>query len=215
MSYTIKSPDYRMKIRLPKLIAFSGKAGGGKTTMCNMLEAWLLRFGITPFRISFAEPIYEDIARLYFEYFLKAINSYIPLSEDDVIAWMRNNKHYYVEPAGMTLRNLLQWYGTNLWRDRDEHVWLRAYQQGAENINKISLYPVVILTDDVRFVNEAERIQQDLQGVLIRLLRGNTADEHESENALDSYHGFNLTIDNRNQTPDETFADIIKYLEAR
>ncbi|MFA5379213.1 MAG: hypothetical protein WC455_25885 [Dehalococcoidia bacterium] len=199
----------------PKIIAFSGKAGSGKTTMCNMLQQWLEANGHKTARLSFADAIYNHLFSLY-RYYWMGLSDF---DKNNSKGWFQTHKDRVIPSCNITIREWLQWYGTDLWRGIDSDIWVKVYESKALGLIQNQY---IVLTDDVRFENEVHAIQvmngNTLMafGPVYRLTRNLKMGNHESETALDNHKWYpDWLIDNTNQTPDETFADIIKYLEAK
>ena len=74
------------------------------------------------------------------------------------------------------VRRLLQVFGTEVIRNRDEDFWLRVM------LNKVERGPVNIVIPDVRFDNEAEFVHQ-LGGIVVQVTRPglDDGDAHASE----------------------------------
>jgi len=89
----------------------------------------------------------------------------------------------------MTAREFMQFLGTDVMRKMYEPVWVQSC------VNKIKReQPSLAIVADVRFPNEVDAIT-DAGGVVVRLTRGDRADAHPSETALDDYD-FSHHIDN-------------------
>ncbi len=108
----------------------------------------------------------------------------------------------------MTVRDLKQFFGTDIVRNSfGKNVWANAL------INRIKEdAPLFAVVDDVRYPNEVEAIQK-AGGKVIRLTRQPSKDVHESETALDDYHGFDLVIDNTELDLHQTHEQIFNYLK--
>ena len=105
------------------------------------------------------------------------------------------------------IRELLQLFGTEVGRVISPNIWVDCLLKDYKNINNW------IITD-VRFENEAEAIKA-LGGVVIRIDRNLGAkDNHVSETALDSFNGFDATIDNNGTIEDliNNTLDVVKKL---
>lgn len=98
----------------------------------------------------------------------------------------------YHEPGPMTAREVLQYVGTDLFRKMYGGVWVDALMRKIESDNSD-----IAIVSDVRFPNEVEGIQKT-GGKVVRFTRSPLEDSHDSETALDSYDGFDFTIDNEN-----------------
>jgi energy-coupling factor transporter ATP-binding protein EcfA2 len=95
---------------------------------------------------------------------------------------------------GMTSREFLQHFGTNVMRKIKDDVWLaRTIKTIQQEQSNIAIVP------DVRFPNEVESIQK-AGGVVIRLTRNVFNSSHECESALDkdrfNWDNFDFIVDN-------------------
>lgn len=110
-------------------------------------------------------------------------------------------------PKGlMTAREVMQHMGTEIFRKMNTNCWTDYC------INRINLdKPEIALVCDCRFPNEADAIK-NAGGKLVRLLRGNHEDKHESEIALDPENydqsNFDVIIDNREISKPEAFQQL-------
>ena len=129
------------------LIAFTGRAGAGKSTAAARL---VNRYGFK--RMRFAEP-------------LKWMLSAIGLTPDEIDGHLKEQPCTLL--GGKSPRHAMQALGTAWGRDSiDPDLWVRAWQLAFEKLP--TDVPVVI--DDCRFPNEVEAIRAN-QGVLIRIDR--------------------------------------------
>jgi len=154
-----------------------------------------------------------------FATFLKAsvLNFFCP------IGWTMDDLDIHkdtVLPTGRTIRQQLQWLGTDILRTEWEDCHINYFKAVYDRIKDDFDAPELILVSDVRFPNEVKCIQE-LGGHVIRFLRNPyPEDNHESEvalNAMESrshklcirtnkiYAGrnFDAIIDNRNMTLDQ------------
>jgi hypothetical protein len=96
-------------------------------------------------------------------------------------------------PEAVTIRQLLQFYGTDYTRARDPGYWLAAMYA------RVDQEPRGVIIDDVRFVNEADWIL-DAGGYLVRLevseewWEPGVSSEHVSETGLDDYENFHESV---------------------
>jgi hypothetical protein len=161
-----------------RIIGISGKIGVGKTTVAQHIALSREGWQIT----SFADRLKQEAAKQY--------------HFDLRLAYSDNGKETLIKlPDGSrkTVRELLQWYGTEVVRARDRDYWVRAMEQHLA-IARHKIDGLVI--DDVRFPNEAALIKR-WRGLLVRIEpypEYSLASDHASETALDGYKGFNLTL---------------------
>lgn len=169
-----------------KFIGFSGKKQSGKTSALNHVAKML----ISDYAIhNFADPLKIIVAR-----------TFVPadiVPKAGAVEWIEANKDYLIQPVNMTVRQMLQILGTDVFRGLWGDVWLNAFlhRLPADYETKKG----VILVGDIRFLNEVELIHA-LGGKVIRLTRDPNVgtDTHPSETALDTYEGFDARIDNGN-----------------
>jgi hypothetical protein len=177
-----------------KIIGFSGKMSAGKDTARNFLLLELKYRNI--YSVNFADALKQMVIDLF-------VPSEWNLSVLDLA--LDENKQK-VLPSGRTIREVLQWFGTEVCRSEDEACWINVYKKVVKKIfdhNPASL----VITTDVRFKNELQAIQE-LGGKVIRLLRNPFDKKHVSEIALDevelnfTHKGlkFDAIIDNREMT---------------
>ena len=111
----------------------------------------------------------------------------------------------------LTIREVLQIIGTNIFRSLFPNVWPEAL------LRKImSTHTDLAVITDVRFPNEVEAIQQ-AGGYVIRLTRTKYPDDnHESETALDrenfDWEKFDFIIDNEKMTIPEQLIELEKIM---
>jgi hypothetical protein len=132
--------------------------------------------------ISFAEPL-KQMAVVFLESF--------GYREDEALKLVWVDKHKYLPELGCTARWLLQTIGTEWGRQKiADDVWIRCWQARVERHDKV-------VTDDVRFLNEAEAIKA-AGGEMWKVVRRSAVHDgsHESEGALDNWDGFDAVIDN-------------------
>ena len=209
-----------------KVIGFSAKMQGGKTTSTNAVIAHFchLEYNYVIHEISFARFLKEIVARCFFG---------IPDFEEKM-------KEAIV--SGKTGREWLQIVGTDWFREAHSTCWVNSARAAIEEIlghsidHELDLPPRpkgamedLFVISDVRFENELKFVKE-IGGYCIRLLRNPTPDcVHESELALDLTEGmtkmstthehsphtvlFDALIDNTNMTLGEKNAKVIEVVE--
>lgn len=96
----------------------------------------------------------------------------------------------YHEPGFMTVREVLQWFGTEIVRKMHGSAWVDA------TMNKIQREsPKFALVSDARFLNEFDAIKK-AGGALIKLTRNTSPSEHASELDFNRYTNFDYIINN-------------------
>lgn len=140
---------------LPRVIALSGAAGSGKSTVSDFLA---VRFGYQ--KTKFAFPLKE---------MCRAIGMTEAMIEgdkkEDPVDWL----------GGKTPRYMMQRLGTEFGRDcMGEDFWVDLWEESTKRLSRV-------VVDDARFPNEAARVRQ-MGGRVIRLVgRGGIAGGHVSE----------------------------------
>lgn len=152
------------------IIGIVGPKGSGKSTLAGLL----VRRGFT--RLSFAGPLKSMIRALLREQGASA----------ETITRMVDGDLKEVGTSllgGRSPRYAMQTLGTEWGRELIGHgFWLDSWATRAAAIDDVAC-------DDVRFLNEAERIR-DLGGVVVRVVRdlSTAVDSHVSETELSMIH---------------------------
>ncbi len=193
------------------IIGFAGKAASGKTTAAKfLLQQQGLVIEVLPMARALRDEV-EDFIRqvgaadkvplVYGDQADKVRIFYIdqaragkccPQWED----FIQVNGDIQDRPgcAAVTVRRLLQWWGTEYRRAQDPDYWTKAWER---NLAKYDLATTHILVDDVRFSNELAVISKH-GGVFVRIERPgfHGANDHSSENSLDHVQDWDLVIHN-------------------
>lgn len=184
VKHRLEGQKYQRETQKPKarVIGLSGKIGCGKTTVAQMLVESLPG----AVRMSFGDPVKRESAVIYG----------FPVE----LAYLEDGKslEFVLSAAGKallgkdtaTVREVLQYHGTQLRRAQDQHYWTNAMRQ---QIDAADAQYVVV--DDVRFPDEADLIRAYPGGSLYRLdaypgWKPGSYAGHESETALDDYPNF-------------------------
>lgn len=150
-------------------IGISGKMGSGKDTVAKIIEEILktcnIRVEIIPFALELKRMVME-----LFKY-----------TEEEV---------YRTKPP--EVREILQRFGTDVIRKRQEDFWIRQLERNAQKVDSPFGY-VFVVVPDVRFENEAEFVKGQ-GGLLFRVQRNEASEaarkeesgQHRSEIDLDS-----------------------------
>ena len=159
------------------LIGLSGKMGVGKTAIAQYIIDQLAGWQIT----AFADGLKDETAREY------GFDVRLCYGNKDTVITLKNGQR-------KTVRELLQWHGTDVVRARDPHHWVRGMEAHLAASENVGIPGIVI--HDVRFPNEANMVRKK-RGFLVRIepYAGYQAtSSHSSENALERYQGFMLTL---------------------
>jgi hypothetical protein len=212
-----------------KIIGISGKAGAGKDTCANILAKHYITKGLASQVLYFADPLKQalmsDFGLTYQQTYgtQEEKNSLTHYKWSDMpgVVIMDKDGNNPICPVNypeikvlredgyMTARELMEYYGTNIMRRIKNNYWAdKASNQITANTKDIALIP------DTRFINEVEAIKK-LGGIVIRLTRGDYNNKHTSNTALDNYEDFDIIIDNRNKTIDQTAFELIDRVERK
>ena len=188
------------------IIGISGKAQSGKDTVCKMIAytVWYYNYSqrLEPFGIDhYKSHMYSiwgvDYWHVSFANKLKQCLSVI-LNTHTVDVFESNDfKKSEIDWLGMTVRELLQKFGTAIRNEVCDDFWVKACLKDYEKGDNW-------LISDVRFKSEAKGIK-DLEGIIVRVNReGAGAGNHISEIDLDDY-SFDYVIDNNGSMEDLLF----------
>lgn len=148
---------------LPKVVALTGLAGSGKSTLADYL---IERHGYV--RVKFAGP-------------LKSMLRAMGLSDAHIEGDLKEVPTPLLQ--GRTPRYAMQTLGTEWGRSMSPDLWTGLWQATA---NDVLDNGGRVVTDDVRFDNEAEVVRA-VGGVVIQLQgRGGIAGGHASESGVDA-----------------------------
>lgn len=146
-----------------KVILFSGKAENGKSTAAQLTKQFLEERGYRAVKLAFADYVKDTAKRLF--------------------GWNGAK-----DEAG---RALLQWWGTDVVRSKDENFWVDTV---IRLIGMISGMYDFVLIDDVRFENEIARVAAVFSTYTVRVSRPGYENHltpeqrvHPSETALDNF----------------------------
>jgi len=203
--YKIHNRDRHM------IIGFAGKAATGKTTAARHLQSCL--DGETLI-IPMATLLREEVEEFLH---LSGGDAYVPLvhgSQDDKVRvfhidtclaqaacsqWAQfRNEHRDIQnrPAmtALTVRRILQWWGTEYRRAQDPDYWTKAW---GRRVEQYDLHRTSILVDDVRFMNELAAIRAH-GGLIVKIERPGFlgANNHSSETSLDDFSDWDAIIVN-------------------
>jgi len=158
---------------MTQLIAFTGYKRTGKSTAAEYLEK---EYGYV--RHNFKDGLISELKERFPD-----------LLEEILVTYMDYGDYFFnightVENLFTTkpplIRALMQNYGTEVRRRDNPEYWVYKWFKKAVAIQKYQ--PSNIVTDDVRFLNEAEAVK-DFGGIIIRLTRPDieTGGDHSSE----------------------------------
>lgn len=165
------------------VIGLARKKNSGKTTIAEMLKK---KFDVPAMIVSFSDQIKLNLATRN--------------SEIDIINCCRRKSSY--------LRRRLQVEGTENGRDvYGQDIWIRYTENFIKMQNEKNKFEVFII-DDCRFENEAEWIENKMNGALIKVVSdSNDIDCHISENSLEN-HQFKYQIINEKDNKDNLYSHV-------
>jgi len=191
------------------ILGFAGKAATGKTTAANHMAPLLGKeCRIVPMAMVLRDEV---------EAFLRAVGAdeSVPLvygCQDDKVRvfyvdeqqaltncpkwqhFISEHQEIQDKPAqtAVTVRRILQWWGTEYRRDQDPDYWTKAW---GRKIEQFDLENIHVLIDDVRFMNELDAIKQH-GGLIVKIERPgfDGANNHASETALDEYNDWDKVL---------------------
>jgi hypothetical protein len=199
------------------IIGFAGKAASGKTTAAHYMKEQL------PGEVRII-PM-AQVLRSEVETFLRTIGAeaHVPLvygCQDDKVRifhvdtvqakqacprWSHFiSEHTDIqddpEQTAVTVRRILQWWGTEYRRAEDPDYWTKAWAKLAESLDLNNIH---VLIDDVRFMNELSTVRSE-DGLIIKIERPgfNGAGNHASETSLDDYTDWHRVIINDHSLDD-------------
>ena len=152
-----------------KIILISGKAEAGKTTAANIIKYYLCGIGKRAAIVPYGQYV-KDTAKMIF-------------------GWDGQK-----DENG---RQLLQWWGTDVVRKKNENFWVNTVMRLAAVLDGEIDYLII---DDCRFPNEIDLWKDEYGYLTLRIERpgyenalNDNQRKHPSETALDDYE-FDVTI---------------------
>lgn len=143
------------------IIGIVGQKGSGKTTACNIIKKHLK--GVQ--QINFKDALVQEIK-----------DRFPDLLEEIEIHYNLSTPQLFIQKPPL-MRALLQNFGTEVRRGDRDTYWTSKWSVAVVQADATN-----VLTDDVRFLNEAKAIRE-AGGILIRLERTDLKnnDQHQSE----------------------------------
>lgn len=143
--------------------------GSGKTTVCNFLKD---QWGDKVKHINFKDALIKEMKET-----MPKVLDELAFVYDCTIDELFIKK----QPV---MRALLQNYGTELRRREDENYWVKRWHEAVEEAVNAGHH---VVTDDVRFLNEAQAVGRFYDSKLIKLQRTDVRDTgvHQSEIEMD------------------------------
>jgi len=180
------------------LIVISGKARVGKDTVANILVKILKNeYGLDYKTIAYADDLKKFVGDCFY---LTKEHLYGKLKTEPLASLPKKSDGSY-----WTTRELLQYIGTDVFRNIDNNYWINRLQRF------IQLNPGNYIITDGRFPNEVDWVL-DSGGIHIRVLGRSREEtgrkEHASEISLDAY-----TFKNKNSYVFSNETDTLEELE--
>ena len=210
------------------ILGFAGKAATGKTTaakhMAPLLDkectivpmAMVLRDEVEAFLRSIGADesvplVYgcqDDKVRVFY------VNEQLALAHCPKWSCFVSDHQDIQDRPGqtaVTVRRILQWWGTEYRRSQDPDYWTKAWGRKIEQLNLEHMH---VLIDDVRFMNEL-RVIKEHGGLIVKIERPgfDGANNHASETSLDEYHDWDDVLLNDGSL--EEFEEKVEQLAER
>lgn len=181
------------------IYAFTGKKQSGKSTACEYLQSTL----DNPLRVNFKDGLYTHIRERYPD-FIQSVCKLLEHLDSLYFGGPKWTLERLNKEKPEVWRTFVQNKGTNDARYDDPDVWVKKYW------NTVVTEKRDIITDDVRFKNEADAVRS-LGGKIIRIVRQDlvSTDTHISEVEMDE-----IIPDYTIQTRSGEFSALYKDIDA-
>lgn len=185
----------------PKVLAFTGRKGHGKSTARDAAEAQLIELGYNTVRINFKDALIQTM-REKLPRTLILIGQVYNLDVDGLF-----------EHKPEIMRSLMQEVGTEIYRGLEDNWWVNQY------LEKVSMIVgnTIVITDDVRFLNEAETINT-FGGMIVRVNRLNYEDNsntnHQSETEMDKIEPHARITEETKEALEQGMKQIVRMIYA-
>jgi len=200
---------------MTKIVLVSGKSQAGKDTVCSYMKSKLDDSEVYHFA-DYLKEICSNLFNIPMEHIngsnedknrLTSVDwKDLPFSltqTQNVYMKTKNANFYDGSSEKMSIRNVLQVFGSDICRNMDNDCWVNACKSRIERDA-----PSYALIADARFPNEIDAFPN---AIVIRLLRNPLDNKHVSEIALDDYHfeklkkililpNSDMTIQSQNET---------------
>lgn len=155
------------------LVSFVAPKQFGKSTACSILKK---HWGDDVAQINFKDGLIAEIKQNFPDLLREISSKHYAFKKDEVLTGGDAIDSLFVSKPPL-IRTLMQNYGTEVRRKENPRHWTDKYQ---DMVGKSQA--THIMTDDCRFINEAETIK-NYGGILIRLNRTDkvNTDTHQSE----------------------------------
>ena len=185
----------------PKVLAFTGKKGAGKSTARNAAELQLHELGYKTIRINFKDALIDTMKK-QLPNTLKLIGEVYNLDVDGLF-----------ENKPEIMRSLMQEVGTEIYRGLEDNWWVNQYLEKAAQVEE----GTIVITDDLRFLNEAE-VVNTFGGMIVRINRLNYEDSsnttHSSETEMDKIEPHARITEESKEALEQGMKQIIRMIYA-
>jgi hypothetical protein len=182
-------------------VGLIGEMGNGKTTVArNVVGVLGARIAV---RIGFAEGVRQELSERYG----------IPIEETRTL----EQKNRIIPAIGITVGQALQKIGDE-GRTEDAFKWIKKLENNVATLKAENPELLLVIIDDVRYLNECEWIKSDGAGAIWKVVRPAEMKEHlfdsrdpnhASETELVAYDGHCLTIDNNRSMQRLVFTSVM------
>ena len=157
---------------LPQIIGATGRAGAGKDTFCAMAHDLLLANSIPSAIVACANPLKDMCADVFGTAYGVESRHFFGTQEEKQMSL-----HHYDLP-NWSGRKILQYVGTEGFRHVGPQVWSNYMLGNAQKLIKAGV--AVVLVSDIRFLSEAEAVQNN-GGIVVRMKRPEADLEGENQ----------------------------------
>lgn len=199
--HTRKITLKNIKTMKPKVLAFTGKKGHGKSTARNAAEIALHDLGYKTLRINFKDALIETMRR-QLPNTLNLIGQVYNLDVDGLF-----------EHKPEIMRSLMQEFGTEIYRGLEDNWWVNQFLEKVAKVEE----GTIVITDDVRFLNEAKTIET-FGGMIVRINRLNYEDNsntnHQSETEMDKIEPHARITEETKEALEQGMKQIVRMIYA-
>ena len=220
---------------MTKVIGFAGKMASGKDYTAELVMNQLREKSVV-YHTTYAKALREELDQIIG--MIKAGVSDQVIADEMTITTKQaakvrsicesdpNWNQLFYSSKGRTdnVRQLLQYFGTDVRRAQNPNYWVDKVKEEIELAIEFSADYVFVT--DVRFPNEADLIKKDFKGKLIKCVAAEELRQeriaernvkvnqseltHRSENSLETYEGFHLIVDTGSTNEVDKFASMIQ-----
>ena len=185
------------------IVGVAGKIDSGKSLVCSILRNLADQYGKRVEIKSFAQPIYKIVSDL------------TDLSVEEIKRRKKNHVPVQIKDNVTNYRSIMQTIGNGLREYAYDDIWIDSLLGVGDQkaIRELTWKSDWWIIEDLRYVNEAQRIKS-LSGYVFRVDRDKSEDNsHIAENSLEYWSEWDLIIDNNYKSVDEAKSEIHKKLD--